>query len=622
MITADLGGGLERSLLNRGMNSDKSERVTANSKKDVGDSNQDREVEKKNPEFFQVMKSQDRSRPQKTGAVRAKDDKPQGDSKGEVIERKPTEGRQKAMLKFMDSIESELGLPREKFVEAFGNLSAEELHSPPEETLDSVIESLDLEPEQELKAQALYASLLADLQKSDAASAKSLPQILSENQTTEALVGGLSVGVLAAKEHRERLNQNIDQLNSKFFMNSKGVQSYSDQANASGMSSGGLEGLSNPDSLSGEGLIPHAEGSAGLSPDVSGQKPLLKPGETFKDTAVRQESSGSSSAGASSGFASALAGAAGLGALGSQNPSEAAGKSLDGADTATLEDGGGLSVGKDSLGSAKAEELSGLQAGKESTSNSQGDSAQGDSSGSKSAKTPDQIQSEFFAPMQRDTLGEGAFGARLAAAGAAGAAGSQAALGAGADSGSQTAANLQQVMNQTQYLIKKGGGEASIRLNPEGLGEVQLKVAVQGGRVQVEMATETKEAKKILEGGMGDLKSQLQAKNFQLDTLKVDVGQQAGTDLGQQKSNDLAQQQSRQDGREQNQKFFQQFRDEGAFSQRSAFWEMPELRASQAYRRAGPTPLQPDPAASSGSSRSASRREMGRATGGGLDLVA
>ena len=58
-------------------------------------------------------------------------------------------------------------------------------------------------------------------------------------------------------------------------------------------------------------------------------------------------------------------------------------------------------------------------------------------------------------------------------------------------------------------MIKDGGGEMKIQMNPEGLGEVNLKVLVEDGNVNIEMIADNKDAKKLMEKGLLDLKANL-----------------------------------------------------------------------------------------------------------------
>ena len=74
-----------------------------------------------------------------------------------------SQDRQSVMLQFMDSMESEFGIPPTKMVEAMTNLSDSELKASPEDSASQVIAQLDLPKEEEPKAYAMYMSLLAQL---------------------------------------------------------------------------------------------------------------------------------------------------------------------------------------------------------------------------------------------------------------------------------------------------------------------------------------------------------------------------------------------------------------------------------------------------------------------------
>lgn len=83
--------------------------------------------------------------------------------------------------------------------------------------------------------------------------------------------------------------------------------------------------------------------------------------------------------------------------------------------------------------------------------------------------------------------------------------------------------NVQNMINSTQSLIRDGGGEMKVKLTPEGMGEVNLKVKVNDGKVDIQMVTESREAKKLLEAGLNDLRSNLESHRLNLDNFKVDV---------------------------------------------------------------------------------------------------
>lgn len=83
-------------------------------------------------------------------------------------------------------------------------------------------------------------------------------------------------------------------------------------------------------------------------------------------------------------------------------------------------------------------------------------------------------------------------------------------------------ANVNEIMNQAQYLVKKGGGEVSVKMNPDGLGEVHLKVLLQDGKLNIELQTHNKDVKKMIEDSLSELKSGLSAHRVSLENFKVD----------------------------------------------------------------------------------------------------
>src|SRR5262249_40953314 len=86
-----------------------------------------------------------------------------------------------------------------------------------------------------------------------------------------------------------------------------------------------------------------------------------------------------------------------------------------------------------------------------------------------------------------------------------------------------------------QFLAKKGGGEMKVSLNPEGLGEVNLRVRMQNGQVNVEMVASNDEAKKSLERGLADLKQALATHKINLESVRIDSPKDASSNFSQQR---------------------------------------------------------------------------------------
>lgn len=86
---------------------------------------------------------------------------------------------------------------------------------------------------------------------------------------------------------------------------------------------------------------------------------------------------------------------------------------------------------------------------------------------------------------------------------------------------SQRVENVQNLTSNVRTLASRGGGEMSMTLNPENLGEVQLKVAVNNGNVEVKMVAERPEVKVLLEQNMNELKSGLTQQNLSMEKIEV-----------------------------------------------------------------------------------------------------
>jgi len=94
--------------------------------------------------------------------------------------------------------------------------------------------------------------------------------------------------------------------------------------------------------------------------------------------------------------------------------------------------------------------------------------------------------------------------------------------------------DVSDLVDQAQIMVHEGGGEMKVTLTPEGLGEVAMRVSVNEGKVQVQMITESDEAKRLIERQLGELKGQLQNNNLQLETIKIDTASNLGKQLEQQ----------------------------------------------------------------------------------------
>lgn len=90
--------------------------------------------------------------------------------------------------------------------------------------------------------------------------------------------------------------------------------------------------------------------------------------------------------------------------------------------------------------------------------------------------------------------------------------------------------SLKEVYNQAQYLVKKGGGEMSVQMTPEGMGTVHLKVALDNGQLQLEINTSDKSVKKLIEEHLSDLKSSLALQHMTVEHVKINTVAETNTD--------------------------------------------------------------------------------------------
>ena len=152
--------------------------------------------------------------------------------------------------------------------------------------------------------------------------------------------------------------------------------------------------------------------------------------------------------------------------------------------------------------------------------------------------------------------------------------------------------NIQQIMNQAQYLIKKGGGEMKVKLSPEGLGDMHLKVMVENGKVNLQMATESNEAKKLFESSVSDLKSSLAAHKLSFDHIKIDVVNSTSTDVGTRQDSNNTNSQSQYQGQKETRQFWNQFQEQfGSRAQRDNFFDVPNLKGYGQKKRDPMAPL-------------------------------
>ena len=507
------------------------------------------------------------------------------ESKGATKKKAPGV-RENAMLEFMDSMESEFGIPPQKIVEAMANLPKDQQLQSPEETAAQVIDALELPPEAAERAYSLYAGMLNQLAQPPQTLPEAKPELLVAVPSSQ-----MQQNALAAKERKAMLSDSLDRMNDKFFMQDRANMAMNRMTGPDSMNTK-MEASQLVDKLSFE----KAQGYPVLQPDpkqmanpkegLNLQDPNLGQAQPqgFQDDAMKTLMAKLSAVGAS---------AAALGKAAAKAEGQA--PSVDAQNAGGAGASGGLGLAG-LTGSAAAAISSGRGESSNFGSQSEDDDSKGDSSrtdgleglgrGQEGLKVGDKLG--FQEALQASSIGT-AKGTDHEAA----------------------KANIDKLMSQAQIIAQKGGGEAKIRMTPEGLGEVELRVIVKDGKVNVELATETKEAKKMIESSLSDLKLGLAGHKLSLESVKVDTSMQSSADqLNQQQKNPDARPDQ---GRDQARQFFQQFRDDN-LSRREPFFEMPGSRAYRSPSRAT------DPIGPASSEAKVQRKVEGR--GERMNLVA
>lgn len=574
------------------------------------------------------------------------------------IEKKTALVRQKAIEKFMDSFESEFGISPTRLVEVMATLPAEELNRNPEQTVDSVIAQLDLSEEQEDRAKQMYLTLVSDLNRIDqsAVTPKLMPTPvvpMTPNNAKERF--------LAAQDRKVNLNRSLDQLNDKFWLRSVTpavpTQTAEDMApmrpNMTAVDPWMQQELADKTDLR-QALMADDLNNMPVQDNSNNQAPGIVVPNEFESSEEVQDpetipvpvqlpsrKSQPQSAlmdkmrqamkleqnsmlkprneipfSPPSKLTKTIEAQKALQSALTESPAYQAAllASLDETETDVETDQPKLELEPGQVmikpeGQTQTElPLEKVVASRADVKwNMDSEKPQLEQANVKTdAKTTKTVKKAFDS---LDSLGHPSLqkAESLDSLGK-----SSAAIEAGPAFKVRSPAenaNIRQIMNQAQYLIKKGGGEMKVEMNPEGLGTMQMKVVVNDGRVNLQMATETKEAKQMIESSLPDLKSHLAAHKLAVDHVKIDVVGSTNTDSSAQ--NSTSNQQQPKDGG--TRQFWQQFQENfGNRSQRDGFFELPAIKGYSQKKRDPLAPVEAD--------SSISRKVEGR--GGGIDLVA
>lgn len=516
----------------------------------------------------------------------------------EIPTKKDQQAKQKVIEKFMDSIESEFQIPSTRLVEAMAKLNTQDLSSSSEEdTADLLVAQLNLDPEEQEKAKEMYMGLLFNLDKIEQKS--SMPYVVPVAASLP-MKEQIQERFLSTQERRSKMLNSLDQMNQRFWMQKPDVPVTAPLSQKTIVAEPEqMEPITMGDLMrEQEALLVQGEGQPfseiDLQPPDSNTSLPQRPVDFNQQ--VKNQPEGLSNKEQAL-VAAALAAKAQGESVKGQVP-----KALPGQASLKPENEIDAKVDLKNLQMSHQMKAPGSMA---LASKSHFDaSAQGDSEDSTDFMSNGEESSAHslgeLAP--KDQMRSQKFDQLVAAGGTA--------AGAAATKGQQQEMNINQVMNQAQYLIKKGGGEMKVKLSPEGLGDLHLKVMLDGGKVNVQMSAETAEAKKTLESNLSELKQSLSAHKLSVDHVKVDVVNNVSSDVSSQLQRDTTNQQLSQDSRDTRQ-FWNQFQENfGSRGQKDGFNDLPNLRGYGQKRK----PLEPVEV------ETKSRRTDGR--GNGLNLVA
>lgn len=535
--------------------------------------------------------------------------------------------KQERLKKFMDSLESEFQIPPTRIVEAFSQLTPQELSLPADQSIGRVVENLDLDGESMAKVQNLYGDLVKDLESIDASKLDSSGA--AQFGSTAAALGLVQQRFDKMQNQKMALQKSLDQMNQSFWQPQMIPVTASPNPEAlsgavmAARNRGGLESYKDLASLSASAESSDLMGMDDLGLERNPEM-IINPrtGEIFNPQQNNANPYQAQAQGDSSEQSAAALAALGITGLAAETESSQAMQNMNNSYTgmdktklmAMNSKSGSMGNQMDILSGANPMEYSTAMLNKFS-----------DSSGSSGGGAKD-----FFSHSEKGSQatktqvnGKKVDGDEMK--------GMLASLGIGNEIKDNTAPiaapikgeiprevadqNIQSVMKQAQYLVKNGGGEMKVRMTPEGLGEIQLRVELKEGRVQLHMLADNKETKKMLESSVSDLKDSLASQKISLDSVKIDSvvrtnveNQTQGNLNGQNQNQNLHQGQDQRDTRQ----FWNQFQDQfGGRPNRDAMFETPKPKS---YAPKDATTLGP------AESTTASVRSNGKSKG--LNLVA
>ena len=402
--------------------------------------------------------------------------------------------KQEAMWAFLDRMNQELGVQPDEVMNAFAKLDVDNLVAPPEESADEFVQNLDIDPAKQEQALGLYSQLLTWT------SAASLSEQLQQQGQNADL------NVINSQEYQQKQRlAGLNDLSDKFFMNGNHSRDNILQSrdNMNGFAQQGGMGLKGSD------LADRMFNQQSASQQVTSQQAAV--GST--DELVRQLQAESDSF--SKADMTQLELQQKLNALktySQPNP-------LNQQPVAVLQQ----NLNMMNMNSMEALETAEMDFEPTQAIKANDTTAFADASGEGEAQMNMEGEGEAFAT-QNSSLNK-----TTATTGA------DFMVKAPQPTETEMSENIRDIINKAQVMVKDGGGEMKISLRPEGMGNVNLKVNVTGGNVNVEMITASDETRKALEKGLGDLKDNLSLQKLNVDQIKVESMQDTADKLMEQK---------------------------------------------------------------------------------------
>ncbi|MFP5520360.1 MAG: flagellar hook-length control protein FliK [Bdellovibrionia bacterium] len=496
--------------------------------------------------------------------------------------------REQAIEEFMDSFESELGIPATRLVAAIAELSPSEKGAPPEITAEKVVKGMHLSPEDEQKAQALYANLL---QKLNTVTEQQVMPVIAPQQEAQFFAQRQSIRANEALTKKGDHQSSIKSVTSSFWSPQVAAEAKlkAEMSTTLPLNEGGLSHpLLKPQGMGGNLQLQNL-GEGELPPELMAEvdsltfkaetNPTLTalPNKELKKGVPVEE----------------LTPFALSGMITKKDRIQNLQENVLEKEAVVPEEASPLAALLQKV--TAGESLPNSEFSQQSLEQGSGQEREATKIKLDDTSMSAQMLGEGGEPISLNQLGDLNFEQLISK------------TTSRAPTEGEQEINNQQLLNQAKALLSKGGGEVKVRMTPEGLGSVQLKVMMQDGKMQIQIQADNKAAKSALESSLADLKTSLAAQKVTVDNIKVDVVNTVGNETtAQNQTNDQGQRESRQ--------FWNNFNEHfGNHARRNSFFESPTGRG---YKRNEPQALEPIQA----STATPARKIEGK--GKGLNLVA